>query len=99
MCLVPQSCPALYDLMDCSPPGSSVHGFSRQDYWNELSVPAPEDLPDAGMKTVSPALTGRFFSTEPPGKLIVVYITYLLKKIHLYVELTESPVNRLNKFL
>ena len=22
--------------MDCSPPGSSVHGFSRQEYWNEL---------------------------------------------------------------
>ena len=20
--------------MDCSPPGSSIHGFSRQEYWN-----------------------------------------------------------------
>ena len=26
MCLVDQSCPTLCDLMDCSPPGSSVHG-------------------------------------------------------------------------
>ena len=25
--LVAQSCPALYDSMDCSPPGSSVHGI------------------------------------------------------------------------
>ena len=25
-CLVPKSCPALCDPMDCSPPGSSVHG-------------------------------------------------------------------------
>ena len=26
--LVAQSCPTLYDLMDCSLPGSSVHGIS-----------------------------------------------------------------------
>ena len=26
MCLVTQSCPTLCDPMDCSPPGSSVHG-------------------------------------------------------------------------
>ena len=25
MCLIAQTCPTLYDLMDCSPPGSSVH--------------------------------------------------------------------------
>ena len=28
MCLVAQSCLTLCDLMDCSPPGSSVHGDS-----------------------------------------------------------------------
>ena len=28
LCLVAQSCPTLYDAMDCSPPGSSVHGDS-----------------------------------------------------------------------
>ena len=27
-CLVTQSCPTLHDAMDCSPPGSSVHGDS-----------------------------------------------------------------------
>ena len=27
-CSVPQSCPTLWDPMDCSPPGSSVHGAS-----------------------------------------------------------------------
>ena len=31
---VAQSCPTLSDLMDCSLPGSSVHGFSRQEYWS-----------------------------------------------------------------
>ena len=28
MCLVPQSCLTLCDPMDCSPPGSSIHGDS-----------------------------------------------------------------------
>ena len=28
VCLLAQSCPTLSDLMDCSPPGSSVHGDS-----------------------------------------------------------------------
>ena len=28
MCLVAQLCPSLYNPMDCSPPGSSVHGDS-----------------------------------------------------------------------
>ena len=28
LCLVAQSCPALCDPMDCSPPGSSTHGYS-----------------------------------------------------------------------
>ena len=34
-----QSCPTLCDPMDCSPPGSSVHGFSRQEYWSGLPCP------------------------------------------------------------
>ena len=47
------SCIQLYDPMDCSPPGSSVHGFSRQEYWGELLFPSPGDLPDPGIKSVS----------------------------------------------
>ena len=31
---VTQSWLILYDPMDCSPPGSSVMEFSRQEYWN-----------------------------------------------------------------
>ena len=29
-----QSCPTLCNPLDCSPPGSSVHGISRQEYWS-----------------------------------------------------------------
>ena len=33
---VAQSCPTLRDPMDCSLPGSSILGFSRQEYWSGL---------------------------------------------------------------
>ena len=43
-------------------------GFSRQEHWSGLPFPSPEDLPDTGIEPKSPALAGRFFTTEPPGK-------------------------------
>ena len=36
----------LCNLMDCSPPGSSVLGVFRQVYWSGLLCPPPGDLPD-----------------------------------------------------
>ena len=36
-----QSCLNLCNPMDCSRPGFSVHGFSRQEYWSGLSFPPP----------------------------------------------------------
>ena len=42
--------------------------FSRQEYWNALPFPPPGDLANPGIKPVSPASAGRFFTTEPPGK-------------------------------
>ena len=50
--------------------------FSRQEYWSELPVPSPADLPDPGiepMSLASPALAGGFFTVEPPGKPIDQY--------------------------
>ena len=40
-------------------------GFSRQEYWRGLLIPPSGDLPDPGIKPVSPALAGGFFTTEP----------------------------------
>ena len=67
----PQACPALWDPVDCSPPGSSVHGFSRQGYWVELPCPSPGDLPNPGIKPLSPmSSTSQADSllAEPSGK-------------------------------
>ena len=41
-------------------------GFPRQEYWSGLPFPSPGDLPDPGIKPVSPALADRFFTIEPP---------------------------------
>ena len=38
---VAQSCPTLSDPMDWSLPGSSVHGFSRQEYWSGVPLLSP----------------------------------------------------------
>ena len=65
---VTQSCLTLCDPMDWSPPGSSVHGIPQARVPRGLPFLSPEDLPDPGIKPRSPALTGRFFATEPPGK-------------------------------
>ena len=43
-------------------------GFSWQEYWSGLLFPPPRDPPNPGIKPASPALAGRFSTTEPPGK-------------------------------
>ena len=55
--------------MDCSPLARLSMEFFRQEYWSGLLFPSPGNLPDPGIKPVSPTLAGGFFTTEPPGKL------------------------------
>ena len=43
-------------------------GFPRLENWSRLPFPSPGDLSNPLIKPVSPALAGRFFTTEPPGK-------------------------------
>ena len=43
---VAQLCPTLRDPMDCSLPGSSAMGFSRQEYWS--GVPSPSSFTTLG---------------------------------------------------
>ena len=52
-------------------------GFFRQEYWSGLPFPPQEDLPNPGIKTVSPeslALQADSLPTEPLGKVPVMYI-------------------------
>ena len=63
----------LCDTMDCSPPGSSVHGISRQEYCSGLPFPSPGDLPNAGIKPGSPKLQAYSLLSEPLGKIQDMY--------------------------
>ena len=54
LCLVAQSCLTLQNPMNCSPPGSSVHGIFRPEYWSGLSCFSPGDLPNLGIEPESP---------------------------------------------
>ena len=61
----------LKDPMDYSPPGSSVHGIILARILEWVAFSPPGQLPNAGIEPaslVSPALAGRFFITESPGK-------------------------------
>ena len=66
-CKVAQSCPTLCNPVNCSPPGSSVHGILQQEHWSGLPCPAPGNLPDRGTEhgsLKSPALAGGFFTAN-----------------------------------
>ena len=63
-----QSCLTLCDPVDCSPPGSSVHGILQARILERLPFPSPGDLPNPGIEPESPALQADALSSEPSRK-------------------------------
>ena len=64
---------------NCSPPGSSIHGFSRQEYWSGvLPYLSPGNLPDPGIESRSPALQADSLPSGPPGKILAPWGTGLI---------------------
>ena len=58
-CMHAQSCLILCDPMDCSPPGSSVHGVLQVRILEWFAISSPRrSSPDLGVKPMSPALAG-----------------------------------------
>ena len=64
-----QPCLILRDSMDYIVQQAPLSmGFSRQENWSGLPLPSAVDHPNSGIEPVSlvsPALAGRFFTTEP----------------------------------
>ena len=71
-CSVTQLYPPLCNPVDCSPPGSSVHGIlqARILEWVAISSSRRASRPKdwTHVSCVSVALAGGFFTTEPSGK-------------------------------
>ena len=73
-----QLCLTLCDPVDCSPPGSSVHGILQARILKWVPHPPSGDLPDLGIEPAclrSLALAGEFIALAPPGSPI--YNTYV----------------------
>ena len=66
--LVVQSCLTLCEPVDCSPPGSSVHGILQARILEWVAISSSRDFPNPGIKLPSPALAGGFFTTEHQGR-------------------------------
>ena len=69
---VAQLCSTICDPMDCSLPGSSVHGIFQARVWSGLPFLSPGDLPQPGTEPGSPALQADSLPPEPPGKPSVI---------------------------
>ena len=79
MCVrVAQSCLTVCDPMDCSPPGSPVHGDSPDKNTDGLPFPSPGDLSNSGIEHGSPALQADSSPSEPPGKHLTLIIYLFL---------------------
>ena len=63
---VTQSCLTLWDPMDCSAPGSSIHGILQARILNGLPCPSPGELPNPGIKPRFPSLQAGSLPSEPP---------------------------------
>ena len=67
-CLVAKSCLTLCDPLYCSLPGSSLHGILQARILEWVAISSPGDLPNLGIELESLALTGGFFTSEPPER-------------------------------
>ena len=57
-----------FDPMDCSPPGSSVHGILQRRLLEWWPFSSPGVLPNPEIKPGSPALQADSLLSEPAGK-------------------------------
>ena len=91
-CVVAKSCLTLCNSMDCSLPGSPVHGLlqARTLEWAATSSSRGSSWPR--IEPTPPALAGRFFISQPPVKPLNLSLFLFCVSIHLYVFLFFSQL-------
>ena len=75
---VAQSCLTLCDPMDCSLPGSSVHGIFQARVLEWVAISFFGYLSNPGVKPRSPALQADALPSEPPGKQFMAIVAQYL---------------------
>ena len=74
MCmLVVQLCLTLCDPMDCNPPVSSLHGMLQARILERVAIPFSRGSSWPRDWTWVSCITGRFFTTRPPEKPLLVF--------------------------
>ena len=71
-----QSCPTLCYPVDCSPPGSSVHGILQARILDWVAISSSRDLPHPATEPrslMSPALADEFFTSIATWESCNVY--------------------------
>ena len=97
---VAQSRLTLCNLMDCSPPGSSVYGILQARMLEWVAIPFSRDLPDPGIKPGSPTLQADSLLSEPLGKPILLTLTHHIQNIRVTtVDRSAAEKNRSQKIL
>ena len=96
--LVAQSCLTLCNPVDCSPPGSSVHGILQARILERVAIPSPGDLPNPGIKPRSPALQADSLPAEPLGKPLIYNVVLASgvqesgSVVHIYIPILLSEI-------
>jgi len=60
--------------MDCSPPGSTIHGVFQARVLEWVAVSFSRVLPDPGIEPRSPTLQADILLPEPPGQPILYIV-------------------------
>ena len=87
---VTQSCLTLCDPVDCSPPGSSVHGLLQARILEWVAISFSRDLPNPRIEPRSPALQADALTFEPPGKPLIDNVRYYYLTCNLLCLLSSS---------
>ena len=79
---VAQSCLTLCDPVDCSPPGSSVHGILQARILEWVTISFSRESSQPRDQTGFPALEADALTSEPPGKPIKMLIKLIVVAFH-----------------
>ena len=86
--LVAQSYLTLCDPMDCSPPGSSVHGILQAGTLEWVAISSSRDLPDPGIEPRSP-VSSELQVNSPPTEILRTHRAHGRHLVSLHLVIKE----------
>ena len=96
--LVAQSSPTFCDPVDCSPPGSSVHGILQERILEWTAIPFSRGSSQPRDQTQVSCIAGRLFTIWATGKSCIAFMatfnSYSFMKQNYYYNSTEMKENK-----